>query len=101
MRRICVFCGSNVGGRPEYADAARRFGELLAGRGIGLVYGGGNIGLMGVLADAALGAMVRERFVKTKHRKLLRVADTPDRLLDQLLHAPPPAPVEKWLDDRG
>ncbi len=193
MRRICVFCGSNVGGRPEYADAARRFGELLAGRGLGLVYGGGNVGLMGVVADAALGAcgevigvipealkarelahagltalhvvasmherkarmadladgfaalpggygtldelfeiltwaqlgiharpvgllntagffdpllaaldvMVRERFVKPKHRERLRVADTPEQLLDLLLHAPPPAPVEKWLDAPG
>jgi uncharacterized protein (TIGR00730 family) len=56
MRRVCVFCGSSVGSRPEYAAAARRTGELIAGAGLGLVYGGGNIGLMGVLADAALRA---------------------------------------------
>jgi uncharacterized protein (TIGR00730 family) len=54
MRRICVFCGSKVGDRPVYAEAALRLGELLARRGLGLVYGAGNIGLMGVLADAAL-----------------------------------------------
>lgn len=52
--RVCVFCGSKTGLAPRYAEAARRLGELLARRGLGLVYGGGNIGLMGVLADAAL-----------------------------------------------
>src|SRR5438105_1694816 len=54
MRRLCVFCGSSAGSRPEYLDAARRFGGLLAGRGVGLVFGAGHIGLMGVLADAVL-----------------------------------------------
>jgi uncharacterized protein (TIGR00730 family) len=56
MRHVCVFCGSSSGARPEYAEAARRFGTALAGRGLGLVYGGGHVGLMGVLADAALAA---------------------------------------------
>ncbi|KAF0225760.1 MAG: hypothetical protein FD176_207 [Rhodospirillaceae bacterium] len=56
MRRICVFCGSNPGQRPEYAEAARSLGALLAGRGLGLVYGGGNVGLMGIVADAAMKA---------------------------------------------
>ena len=56
MRRICVFCGSNSGSRPEYADSARALGTLIARSGIGLVYGGGNVGLMGVVADAALAA---------------------------------------------
>jgi hypothetical protein len=56
VRRVCVFCGSNVGGRPEYAAAARQLGTVLARRGLGLVYGGGSVGLMGVLADAALAA---------------------------------------------
>jgi hypothetical protein len=54
--RICVYCGSNPGVRPSYAAAARRLGGLLGERGLGLVYGGGNVGLMGSLADAALGA---------------------------------------------
>ena len=54
MQRVCVFCGSSTGGRPAYADAARALGAALARRGIGLVYGGGSIGLMGVLADAVL-----------------------------------------------
>jgi uncharacterized protein (TIGR00730 family) len=56
MPRVCVFCGSSVGARPDYADAARRVGESLAKAGLGLVYGGGNIGLMGTVARAALAA---------------------------------------------
>jgi uncharacterized protein (TIGR00730 family) len=56
IRRICVYCGANAGARPAYAAAARRLGRLLGARGLGLVYGGGNVGLMGVLADAALAA---------------------------------------------
>lgn len=53
---LCVFCGSRLGRPPVYAEAARQLGELMARRGIGLVYGAGHIGLMGVLADAALQA---------------------------------------------
>jgi len=56
MRRICVFCGASAGQRPLYRQEAERLGRLLAGRGIELVYGGGNIGLMGAIADACLGA---------------------------------------------
>jgi uncharacterized protein (TIGR00730 family) len=56
MRRVCVFCGSNSGLRPEYADSARALGTLIAKSGMGLVYGGGNVGLMGAVADAALAA---------------------------------------------
>ena len=56
MKRLCVFCGSSVGTNPAYAEAATTMGTLLAKRGIGLVYGGGNVGLMGVIADAALAA---------------------------------------------
>ncbi len=56
MKRICVFCGSAPGVRPEYAAAARDLGTGLAGRGIGLVWGGGNVGLMGAVADAVLAA---------------------------------------------
>jgi uncharacterized protein (TIGR00730 family) len=54
MRNVCVFCGSRTGGSARYAEAARAFGTALARRGFGLVYGGGHIGLMGVLADAVL-----------------------------------------------
>ena len=56
MNRVCVFCGSSTGGRAEYTQAAAETGELLARRGLGLVYGGGHVGLMGVAADAALRA---------------------------------------------
>ena len=54
MKRICVFCGSGVGVRPAYADAAREMASELIRRRLGVVYGGGGIGLMGVLADAML-----------------------------------------------
>lgn len=54
MKRICVFCGSAVGTRPEYADAARVLAAELVRRDLGVVYGGGSVGLMGVLADATL-----------------------------------------------
>ena len=56
MRRICVFCGSNAGHDPRYRVAAEQLGRLLAERGIELVYGGGNVGLMGAVADACLAA---------------------------------------------
>jgi uncharacterized protein (TIGR00730 family) len=56
MKCICVFCGSNAGHDPRYRAEAERLGGLLAGRGIELVYGGGNVGLMGVIADACLAA---------------------------------------------
>jgi uncharacterized protein (TIGR00730 family) len=56
IRRICVFCGSSKGTRPSYAEAARKVGGLLGKWGVGIVYGGGQIGMMGILADAALEA---------------------------------------------
>jgi len=56
MKRVCVFCGSKTGNRPTYADAARELARAIVRRGLGLVYGAGHIGLMGVLADAALQA---------------------------------------------
>lgn len=54
MKRICVFCGSNSGFRAPYTAAARAIAAALVDRRIGLVYGGGNVGLMGVIADAVL-----------------------------------------------
>jgi uncharacterized protein (TIGR00730 family) len=56
MTRVCVFCGSSVGAKVVYAETAKQLGRLLASKGIGLVYGGGNVGLMGVIADAVLEA---------------------------------------------
>jgi uncharacterized protein (TIGR00730 family) len=52
LRRVCVFCGSSDGARPEYLDAAGALGRTLARRGVGLVYGGAHVGLMGRVADA-------------------------------------------------
>jgi uncharacterized protein (TIGR00730 family) len=54
MKRICVFCGSQVGTNPCYRQVAQDLGHLLVQRGYGLVYGGGHIGLMGVIADTVL-----------------------------------------------
>ncbi|WP_083226765.1 TIGR00730 family Rossman fold protein [Methyloligella halotolerans] len=54
LQKICVYCGSGSGGNPAYAEAARRLGEIFAKAGIGLVYGGGCIGLMGEIARSVL-----------------------------------------------
>jgi hypothetical protein len=56
IRRLCVYCGSSAEVRPQYREAASALGARLAAAGIGLVYGGGRVGLMGLLADAALAA---------------------------------------------
>jgi uncharacterized protein (TIGR00730 family) len=67
MKRICVFCGSAAGRKPAYAAAARALGRELGRRGLGLVYGGGGIGLMGVVADAALEAGAEVDGVLPRH----------------------------------
>jgi uncharacterized protein (TIGR00730 family) len=54
LGRVCVFCGSNAGARPAYRQAAQTVGRLFGRRGIELVYGGGHIGLMGIVADSCL-----------------------------------------------
>jgi len=56
MKKICVFCGSSRGARPEYCAVAKELGVQLVWRHIGLVYGGGKLGLMGQLADSVLSA---------------------------------------------
>jgi hypothetical protein len=56
VTRLCVYCGSQRGARPAYAALAAELGRALAARGIGMVYGGSNVGTMGVLADAVLAA---------------------------------------------
>jgi uncharacterized protein (TIGR00730 family) len=102
MRRICVFCGSSPGRDPAYAALARSVGEGLARRGIGVVYGGGRVGLMGALADAALeaggevigvipqGLVDRElahrgatelRIVRTLHERKAVMADLSDAFI--------------------
>ena len=88
MRRICIFSGSSCGARPEYAVAARTLGFELAARGLELVYGGGNIGLIGIVADAVLNrggrvtGVIPERLadLEVAHREMsdLRIVDTVD-----------------------
>ena len=56
IKRICVFCGSQAGSREVYGEQARALGRAMAERGIGLVYGGGGIGMMGAVADAVIEA---------------------------------------------
>ena len=55
MKSVCVYCGSSAGRAPAYAEAARGLGKALVDRGLGLVYGGASVGLMGVVADTVLG----------------------------------------------
>jgi uncharacterized protein (TIGR00730 family) len=99
MQRLCVFCGSSAGNRDVYRESARRLGEVLASAGLGLVYGGGHIGLMGVLADAVLRGrgevigvipqalvdrelaqqnLTRLEVVDTMHQRKARMADLAD-----------------------
>jgi len=54
MHALCVYCGSNAGRSPAYAEIARALGIRLAEDGLGVVYGGGNVGLMGIVANAVL-----------------------------------------------
>ena len=56
MKSICVYCGSNAGSKPVYTERAMALGDRIAREGLQLVYGGGNVGLMGVVADAVLQA---------------------------------------------
>ena len=75
IRNICVYCGSGPGSDPRFVESARRLGEEMAERGIGLVYGGGNVGLMGTIARSVLehGGQVTgiiPEFLKTKERVL-------------------------------
>ena len=56
MKRLAVYCGSSMGTNPRFAELARTLGQEMARRGIGLVYGGGRLGLMGVVADAVMDA---------------------------------------------
>lgn len=56
LKSVCVFCGASTGSQPIYAEAATLLGRTLAERGLRLIYGGGAVGLMGIVADAALAA---------------------------------------------
>ncbi len=99
MKSICVFCGSNSGVNPVYAEAARELAATLLTRGVRLVYGGGNVGLMGIIADAMLtgggqvvgviphslwnrevghGGLTELRLVETMHERKTLMADLAD-----------------------
>jgi uncharacterized protein (TIGR00730 family) len=99
MKRVCVFCGSSTGAHPVYLEAARHLGRRLAERGLGLVYGGASVGLMGALADEALAAggevvgvitrplmdreighprLTRLEVVETMHERKARMAELAD-----------------------
>ena len=99
IKRICVYCGSGVGGQDGYTDAARALGRALVERGVGLVFGGGRIGMMGVLARTvlqgggeAIGVIPRDlmdrglglttatslRVVETMHTRKALMADLSD-----------------------
>jgi len=87
VRRLCAFCGSAVGARTEYAESARALAAELARRGLGLVYGGGSVGIMGVLADAALAAGVEVIGVIPRSlatRELAHTGLTEQRLVDSM-----------------
>lgn len=84
--RLCVYCGSNVGTDPGFRAAAHALGEAMARRGIGLVYGGGQVGLMGIVADAALAGggevigVITDQLVSAEvaHRGLSSLEVVPD-----------------------
>lgn len=86
LQSVCVFCGSQPGARPQYVEAARNLGAYLAQQRIDLVYGGGHIGMMGAVADAALAhggrviGVIPEHLMRPEvaHQRLteLRVVDT-------------------------
>ncbi|MGN7125801.1 TIGR00730 family Rossman fold protein [Methylorubrum thiocyanatum] len=81
LASVCVYCGSGFGGDPAFADAARRLGTSLARAGVKLVYGGGNVGLMGTVASATLEAGgyvtgIIPDFLKSRERMLDAVQET-------------------------
>lgn len=84
MQRVCVYCGSNFGTDPAFREAAASVGSLLAQQGRGLVYGGGSVGLMGVVADAVLagggeviGVIPRKLVqLEKEHRGLSKLIET-------------------------
>ena len=86
MRAVCVYCGSNPGHRPSYTERAIALGDRLARDGLALVYGGGNVGLMGVVADAVLAAggevigVIPEQLVgwEVAHRGVTRLEVVPN-----------------------
>jgi predicted Rossmann-fold nucleotide-binding protein len=87
MKSVCVYCGSSAGSPAGYREAARELGHEPASRGLGLVYGGAGIGVMGAVA---------ERFVRAEHRPMPILEQTPASLLDRFEVYQAPR-VRKWL----
>ena len=88
MRRLCVFCGSSDGDDPAYPAAARELGGTLARAGIGLVYGGARVGLMGAVADAALAAGGEV------------IGVIPTALVENFCEPSPASPATTWFPPR-
>ncbi len=88
MKRVCVYCGSGVGGRPEYADAARMLGKALADRRLDLIFGGGRIGMMGVIARTVLehGGRVTGVIPKALHEMDLALTEVADMRIVADMH---------------
>ena len=81
MKRICVYCGSNPGKLPAYREAGRLLGNELANRGLGLVYGGASVGVMGAVADGVLekgGSLEELIIVNSMHERKSRMAELSD-----------------------
>ena len=81
VKNVCVYCGSGFGGDPAFAEAAAALGRALAEAGLGLVYGGGNVGLMGTVAQAVLDAGghvtgIIPNFLKSRERMLDAIQET-------------------------
>jgi uncharacterized protein (TIGR00730 family) len=88
LNSICVYCGSGVGTNPSHAEAARTLGRAMADHGVGLVYGGGSIGLMGVLARAALdaGGSVIGIIPRFLERRELLMPDLTEAIVTEDMH---------------
>ncbi len=88
MKKLCVYCGSSPGGSREYEDAALALARAMAERGIGLVYGGGSVGLMGVVAREALrlGVEVSGVITKDLFKREVAFKELPDLRIVETMH---------------
>ena len=88
IKRICVYCGSGPGNNPAYAAAAKELGQDMAERNIGLVYGGGSLGLMGIVARAVLehGGHVTGIIPQFLKERELMLADVQDAVVTTNMH---------------
>lgn len=86
--KVCVYCGSSIGNEPAFEEAADRFGQILAQSGVGLVYGGGGIGLMGVIARAVLreGGHVTGIIPGFLQKREIRFDDVSELIVTETMH---------------